>query len=298
MTKYKHFYFKFGGGNSLFAKHFDEQKQLYIGDDIDLAIYFTEADAEEFKKLNNQPDLSQDGIKQMSSFIEAVEKYHETSVFWVFYKAKIYAIQSKSNEIFSVYGKLSSANDLPNKVPKLAKCRVLSIFDPNEQEIPEFFATTQASQEYNRKTIVEFKKKPIVDVCNHLLQETDKKLPINKSDLFNYLSPLQFETLIFLIFYNKHEDIFCKTYRGGTIKDIDLIVDIPKNVFPNMEGVNKIQIKMYDYTKNIGEGITLIHLGKSEIDKNTYGKDWIEKEIALAPRLQKWLQKSLDFFEY
>ncbi|MCU0391092.1 MAG: hypothetical protein MUE81_08240 [Thermoflexibacter sp.] len=317
---YKHYYFKLGVKNVFLARQATD-KILKEGDEIELAIYFTKGGVEHFDKYRPKEGeeikpieteefkITVDDFKQVGMFVDAVRKEYHISIFWLFNEQQIYACQAIDNQIFDGTLKSDDTEDREKQRyqnPKSAKVKIKHIFKQYDEicPIPEFFATTHASQEYNRKTIVPFEKDSIKRVCEHLISGQGKML-INKNERLDFLSPLQFETLIFLIFYNKHEAIFCSTYRGGSTKDIDLIIEIPENIrlILNTQpciGKLKFQIKMYDYFKNKNskfsqEDVYLIHLGEKQEGK-ILGRSWIDEEISKSERLNYWLNRSLNYF--
>jgi hypothetical protein len=313
---YKHYYFKFGEGNTLFKdylKKYDEESSK-TGFQFPLSIFFNRYKDKNKKDENPQWDWTvenfyndknklfanrhQNDIKQIEDFFEC-GKYENiaNTVFWIFDEIKVYALQpiskicnGKSDEILKKYRPKIEDGE----TAKTILCKLVKQF--SKDKLPESFATINANQAYNRKTIVPFKEKE-QEIANFLFNRRgNEKMEIKESKILNYLSPIQFETLIFLIFH--HNKIFCSTYRGGTLKEVDLKITVDENstleYFKEYDD-QYIQIKMGNYSKKIN--YILIHLGQNDYEKKKFGKDWITEQIEKLPEVKNWLIKSLDFYK-
>lgn len=308
---FKHYYFKFGEKNQIWSEYIKQQNK-----EIPLSIFFDKWKSKskeekqfpwkvddyynsesEFKKTFDE--RHHNDTKQINMFFECGKKQVNNTIFWIFDEIKVYALQPTSEIRDSQKdGILEKYKPEDGDSAKTIPCKIYKEF--LKEELPESFATVNSNQKYNRKTIERFDDRE-QNLANFLLNEQKgDKMKIKTEDMFDYLSPIQFETLIFLIFH--HNDIFCATYRGGTLKDIDLKIEIDENSnlksFQNI-GNQLIQIKMQDYRKFKAKEKNeyLIHLGKSVNDKNILGKDWIKTEVKKLLQVEIWLKKSLTFYE-
>jgi hypothetical protein len=282
-----HHFFKFGIKNCFFEKCLGEKKSI-----IPLSIYFGDWKIEQYQK-HIETEKSQNKT-QIETFFKCAEE-NTTSFFWIFYKNHVYVLKPDGE----IQNGDPSFTDWSGAPPKTIPCKIMKEFLGDK--LPEMFATLNSNQKYNRKTIVKFDSK-IEKICNYLLEESNmpsNKMKIKHSERLEYLSPIQFETLVFLIFH--HNDSYVSTYRGGTLEGFDLKVFLSKkNRIDGIENVGTvyIQVKMKEH-KNFShsENKYLIHLGKDCSKKHILGKKWIEVELSKLEKVEDWLEQSLDFFE-
>jgi len=111
------------------------------------------------------------------------------------------------------------------------------------------FASTNANRYYNSKTIVKLQENCLLyDIADSiikikLLGEDRKKVPNDIKEKLKYLSPTQFETLVFISLYEM--GYLPSTYRGGTGKDHDIFLyDADKNLSKKLEGKEYISVKL------------------------------------------------------
>jgi hypothetical protein len=297
-----HYYFKLGEGNSLF-KHKNE------GESLDLSIYFNNDmpgwkiepflkngvfDEERFREKENAQKVSKTGDSQVPLFVTASLIQHRTSSFlWIFKHPKLYVFQPTDSVCDS---EIDPKRGQTKQMPSICK----KVF--NMEDVPEFFASLNANQGYNRKTIRKFENS-VHDIAEYLLFRGGEKLKVEPSRWFDFLSPVQFETLVFLIFH--HAGAFCSTFRGGTRPDIDLMVEFvepPKLPGFNSTGKFFLQVKMKtadvpkpnDYPPNE----YLVWLGESDFEKRVLGLDWLTGQISKCAEVEKWLNRSLDFLTH
>lgn len=228
-----HYYFKFGEQNKLIKKYLvkENQSDLEIGQILPLSIYFGKWNCEEYH--NGKYVMDKDVQRSQSrSQVKLFFEINMESYFWVFYLDKIFVFSPVNDKIID--GDLTF-KDSAGSLPKTRNCKLIHII--LKDEVPEIFRTINANQKYNRKTIEEIGKKSIansnlendeedilITIANSIVKNSGKYKPVEISSkkCLNYLSPIQFETLIFLIFH--HSQVFCSTFRGGTLKDIDLTI--------------------------------------------------------------------------
>ena len=290
----RHFFFKFGESNCFFDKCLknSEKESFEINDTLPLSIYFgkwTVEDYEAGKTINGGKDKD-----QIDRFFNAAMRKPSESVFWIFDK-RVFALKPYSE----VYNGTMTRHDYSN--PKSVDSRVVKIFP--KEKLPEAFASINSYQKYNRKTIVELENKE-VEIAEWILSNrySHGKMPIRRDNMLHYLSPLQFETLIFLIFH--HHSVFCTTYRGGTLEGVDFRIQSTKMVDIHglkFNGQAVIQVKKRNYIQShpqlkLDKDFILVHLGDSEPEKNILGTDWIQTCVTELPAVDRWLNQSLAFF--
>lgn len=285
----KHYFFKHGPTNAFFKESI---KGIQNGAPLPLSIFFNKHGDWTFENHDMDKSAINNGKAklQIKTFFEAAKD--KNTVFWLF-DDLLYALIPQSK----VYnGTITNAiKDSKYGQPKTIN---VTVFDKFEKKyLPEAFASINSYQKYNRKTIVKLEKpeKEIAEwVYNH---GSNCKMLIPKEKRFDYLSPLQCETLIFLIFH--HNKIFCTTYRGGTREGVDFN-GAPEGVLiegMHLNGSAMVQVKKCDCRDKHQDGIVLVHLGDSVTGKPIYGKDWIERCLKKLPDVEIWLNKSLDFFK-
>lgn len=293
METKKHFFFKFQKRNHAFIQWRRDKNNN--NEKIPLSIYFgkwsvndrrleTKRYKQEIAKLNKHH------IKQIETFFE-IEESKSKPYFWIFLQDKISLLQSNSNKIIDGPNELK---DEKGSYPKSIYCKLIS--DYNKHEFPEVFANINSNQKYNRKTISELSNSEL-KIANFLAsnKSINRKMVIRKEDILDFLSPLQFETLIFLLFVQN--EIYCSTWRGGTLEKYDLKIHHRKSnsIFP--KGISNIQLKKKDFDRKDNEDYYIIHTGKTNLSKKIIGKDWIFSEIEKNGYISEWLNFTFDFFK-
>lgn len=157
-------------------------------------------------------------------------------------------------------------------------------------KIPRILLGMTGNQRFSRKTYAEISGVDnfgTLKALNYLLQSKNKKRsPVSVSnliELFQCLSPAQFETLIFLIFH--HRGLHCSAYQGKSQEDIDLLVFNPdgKKIgtvggvdFDNKEKFQvkqKIHVSPKDHVR-----CRLVFLGDDQ-NGSQLGVKWLKKVI-------------------
>lgn len=295
----KHFFFKFKQGNSGFiefkkSKDFNKEK-------IPLPIYFGPWVKKQY--LNEKESIDFGNPRQRKHRIHQVEQFFELEqsdyniYFWIFLADKIYVIKlNNPYEIFEMSENQPSYLVKDSKTKGIPKFYYGSIrMEIDKNMLPESFANINTNQKYNRKTIVEFTDNE--SIIAESLISGDRNLIISEDNKLNFLSPIQFETLIFLIFVENR--IYCSTHIGGTKEKYDLKIENDRNIFPEFDdGIINIQIKKktdFDLRKSDKKTI-FIYLGEKNIEPNVFGKEWILSKISGNEYINRWINKSLDFF--
>jgi hypothetical protein len=303
-----HFYFKFGEGNSLLNKEVSE------GAALNLSIYFNKDESgwkiggylkdgifekPRFEKDAGEHKISVSDVSQATIFIQTSLPEHRAHRFlWIFKHPKIYVFQPTG----LVFDGEADEKKVQRQLPKEMPCVCKRIFEA--EKLPEFFAALNANQGFNRRTIRQFEAgSAICEIAEHLLFPKAEKLKTVASRRFEFLSPVQFETFVFLIFH--HSGAHCSTFRGGSRPEIDLTVRFFKtSAIGNFEPGRSIffQIKMKEKgvappDKNRPNEY-LIWLGASDFQSRVLGKTWLENQLLELPEVEKWLNLSLDFLTF
>lgn len=302
-----HYYFKLGVGNNLF-KPTDEGELLtlsiYFNDEKPgwkISPYLTSGIFNETQFLQDAKSLKVSGnsssLSQVKSFVQAsLPENWERSFLWIFYHPKLYVFQPTS----LIYDGEVNESKFYGHQPKDMKAVCKKVF--SMEDVPEFFAALNANQGYNRLTIRKFENS-VHKVAEHLLFPKEERLKIESSKKFDFLSPVQFETLVFLIFH--HAGAFCSTFRGGTRPGIDLLAEFSETPklpgFPT-SGKYFLQVKMKnsDVPKPSSDHRNefLIWLGDSDFEHRVLGQEWIESQIFNHVEVSRWLNRSLGFLQY
>lgn len=293
---YKHYYFKFQTDNRGFKKWYDSDYKISSQNPIQLSIYYGKWKANEKNKgLTIEDNKSIKSSSQINTFYSIKDKYDKV-FFWIFYKEEIFCFKPIDG---MVYDGPPDLFDGSGSDPKSMKSLLVKIY--KKHELPEIFANINANQKYNRGTIAEIKGTE--EKIANLLINLDK-IPISKENWFEFLSPIEFETLIFLIF--NYGNSLCSSFRGGTLKDVDLKVSL-KRFEEFKDGRYWIQVKKKEAKKeemnncrNKDDRI-LVHLGKSNIPTRILGKDWLTKMIEQRKDIQRWLENmtfKYDLFKF
>jgi hypothetical protein len=289
-----HYYFKFGEANCFIKQCIqDNGGVLPPQSQVPLSIYFGNWAVEDYRAgctVNEGKDRD-----QIDAFFHVADHRNE-SVLWLF-DDLVYSLIPQSD----VYngGGMTNADYTH---PKAINSTVVQTF--KKSQLPQAFASINSFQKYNRKTIVKLQNEE-AEIAEWLFSQPHRnaKMSIRRERRLFFLSPLQFETLIFLIFH--HHEIFCSTYRGGTLKDVDLNIRA-RNVttIRDMQVLGDAAVQVKKSNVLIGQpnlqlsnDIYLVHLGYSFPKRNIFGKDWVENCVAQLPAVENWLNQSLDFFE-
>ena len=286
----KHFFFKFMKKNKGFTSYAKGKESLRSI--VPLSIYFGEWTIRDRRVKGNEvrdhgEPLSKASLEQIDNFF-AVEKSTDDTYFWIFLPSEVYLLEPDNRRI------IDGPDDLIDErgsKPKTLNSRIVQQFE--KSELPEVFANINANRKYNRKTII-----PLIEqelkVAEHLVHNPGKKMIIDHSERFQYMSPLQFETMVFLIFVTNN--IYCSTWRGGTQEKYDMRVDLEKPFPPFLKGTSYIQIKRKNLDRSNVDDCFLVHTGQSDFDKKEIGADWLKNKIKESTYLNNWLEKSLAFF--
>ncbi|MFY0674514.1 MAG: hypothetical protein JXQ87_14035 [Bacteroidia bacterium] len=277
----EHYYFKFQTANAGLAKH------IALGNkEVPLCIYYNDWLARDVKtneEIYEIKDLNSNQKGQIKVFYHAAIT-RANVFFWLFDKQNIYLFKRKKTGVFDADMKLWKTEKSKPKGILFKQEKVLK-----KSEVFDFFAALNSNQGYNRRTIARLEGYT-EEYANHLVLNT--KPSITLENYFNFMSPTQFETLVFLIL-NQGEN-FCSSYRGSTVYGYDLRASI-EHLDGFKKGRHLVQIKKQDFGTDALGAYTLIHLGKTIKSKNILGKDWIKKQIEINPKIKDWLFQLFHF---
>lgn len=240
---------------------------------------------------SRSPQSIKNEIKQIEDFFSVKGNSIET-YFWMFFKDEVLCFKPISGDIYDGQDYLKDKND---SFPKTIDAELK--FSLKKHKLPEVFANINSYQKYNRITIKIFDGSE-EEIAKSLINK--KKITIAKDNYFEYLSPIELETLIFLIF--NYNNSLCSSFRGGTLKDFDLKVSLSDNLFELQKGDYWIQVKKKDMKRqNPPPDCILIHLGETDISHRCLGKDWLTKIIDQRQDILNWLEKmtfKYDMFDF
>lgn len=275
----KHYFFKFQSENKGLELWLADKKNQPT---IPLSIYYGKngnwASTEYKKGLQLQTDPK--SKNQIELFFNLQKKSKSDTYFWIFHFEKIFCF--KGTDLKVQDGPSLYVNDA-NTTPKSITAKEFNVYLKIQQ--PDFFANCNSNQKYNRGTISEFhsseKKYASVLVAKD-------KLFISKRNFHEYLSPMEFETLVFLIFMNN--SCLCSAYRGGTLKQYDLKVLINKEFHGIKKGKWWLQIKKKDVKKQSDHKLFYFSTtDNTSLKDQLIGIDWIIDRINEDKRIINWL---------
>ena len=274
----RHFMFKQGEGNSEFEIMKSETNVQT--DTLEFGVYFSNDLTVKTVKadIDNNKNLSCNG-KQIKAFLSV----EEGDCIWIF-DTSIYCFECVDHQVHEYpSGDANTPVYLGKSKWKIsAKTKRFNLLKGFEiSDVSEMFSTSSGNPSMNRGTIKEFstsEHKEHYEICESLL--TDKKIEVNLDNFIDYLTPTQFETVAFMIFYLYGK--VPRSYAGGSRKDIDLeVFSVTKNI-TKLYQVKKKEIgatskedkELRDYL--FKRDVWLIHSGKTDQSVKTLGKDWMQ----------------------
>ena len=274
----KHYYFKYLIDN----KGIKKWEDIGSPKEIDLSIYY--GSKKDWKTVDYPENIGEqhaNNKRQIDTFFN-LKNTKDEIYFWVFYTGKILCFRSIN---LNVYDGPEIHNIIfENKLeyPKSIKAEL--VYEFNKIDLPEFFSNINSNQKYNRTTIKMIENSEL-EFANSLIDK--RPIRIDIKNILKYLSPMQFETLLFQIFTT--ENSFCSSFRGGTLKDYDLKIIINKMLHGIPVGKHWIQVKLKGATEN-HDDLYLAHIGKSDIEKKILGSDWILNRVLERNDILNWLK--------
>ena len=134
-----------------------------------------------------------------------------------------------------------------------------------------------------------------IKALKYILHDKKEKVSVDSfAEYMECLSPIEFETLIAKL--KEEEGYFVPAYKGGMLKDYDLICK-KDNQQENIQ--IKLNLSKDTYNKYKKKGLIIYCVSKSEkiVDPTVTIYDWqdIEKLINKSPNTKKWLSQTLDW---
>ena len=134
-----------------------------------------------------------------------------------------------------------------------------------------------------------------IKALKYILNGKKEKIAVDSfAEYMECLSPIEFETLIAKL--KEEEGYFVLAYKGGLLKDYDLICKKDGR----QENIQiKLNLSKDTYNKYKKKGLIIYCVSKSEkiVDPTVTIYDWqdIEKLINKSPNTKKWLSQTLDW---
>jgi hypothetical protein len=259
-----------------------------------LSIYFGHWTVEDWQNSSKNlvhhdgRPLTKTDMTQVKHFFE-VERNRENVLLWVFLEDDVYCLKPVGNEVVNGSPDLQDEN---SSHPKTLWSEIVGSY--SKSGLPDVFANVNANQKYNRKTIVPLEDAE-AEIAEHLFQDRDERFQIRESQLHRYLSPLQYETLILLIFVRN--DHYCSTWRGGTGEKYDMHVELEHPLRPFPTGSADIQVKKKPSQPDRRFGYWVVHTGHSKFTEKVIGWEWIQEQYRQSRYIMNWLTKSLPLIK-
>ena len=134
-----------------------------------------------------------------------------------------------------------------------------------------------------------------IKALKYILNGKKEKIAVDSfAEYMECLSPIEFETLIAKL--KEEEGYFVPAYKGGMLKDYDLICKKDGR----QENIQiKLNLSKDTYKKKKKKGLIIYCVSKSEkiVDPTVTIYNWqdIEKQINKSPNTKKWLSQTLDW---
>lgn len=134
-----------------------------------------------------------------------------------------------------------------------------------------------------------------IKALEYILKGKKEKVTVDSfAEYMECLSPIEFETLIAKL--KEEEGYFVPAYKGGMLKDYDLICKKDGR----QENIQiKLNLSKDTYNKYKKKGLIIYCVSKSEkiVDPTVTIYDWqdIEKQINKSQNTKKWLSQTLDW---
>ena len=134
-----------------------------------------------------------------------------------------------------------------------------------------------------------------IKALEYILHDKKEKVSVDSfAEYMECLSPIEFETLIAKL--KEEEGYFVPAYKGGMLKDYDLICKKDGR----QENIQiKLNLSKDTYNKYKKKGLIIYCVSKSEkiVEPTVTIYDWqdIEKLINKSPNTKKWLSQTLDW---
>jgi len=269
-----------------------------------------------YDKKEKLEGLNKKQLHEAYNFIQLYKKDPEARLITIDKKIWIYKIigQIKYESTDDIVQKKSDQTS-EKIVPKYYDIEIINSCEI--KEAPYILATMKTNQAFSRDTFRRIDEKKYggnIAAIKYLIGELNDF----KIDPLKTLSSVQLETLIAKIF--EKNGAFIPAWRGGTLKDIDIIAKFEGNIPDNLL-IKKIQEKdkdiniqvkiklndennVNDLKEFLEKPNTFLITGDDEpIDKlKDYAEDkqyltskWIKKQIYSYDEIKKWYEKCIEW---
>jgi len=263
----------------------------------------------------NQPQklkLTKNQLKEAYKYIQLYKEDPEARLItidkkiWIYkiigeikYESTDETIQKKDNQILKI-------------VPKYYDVEIIE--ERETADAPYILASMKANPAFCRNTfrmIDEKKYGGNIAAIKYLINELNDF----KIDPLKTLSSVQLETLVVKIF--EKNGAFIPAWRGGTLKDIDIIAEFEENIPDNLliqkikEKKIKIQVKLQlnekkkveDLKKSLASDNFFLITAEDEphkdlkeyYEKNYLTSKWIKKQIYNYDEIKKWYEECIKW---
>jgi len=269
-----YYYFKFSEGNHALERLIEKYGDLTPNNTYPLAIYWHDWKAKDLKSTVFKEKETERGVTMFNSLSPSDHLFLFKNNFVYMFQAtddQLKDFEECEDQEVMIFGNYNT--------PKYRNFTFIKKYKRNE--LPDFFYRLNSNQKYNRKTILPLEETDL-DIAKVLA--TNILVEINEDNYLDYISPLQFESLLSLLFYE--DNGIPGTYRGGTMANIDLVV---KNISLTEETLYQIKYKVYtekealslirELSEAEGSRVTLLHLGHTDLENFILGREWIESKV-------------------
>ena len=271
-------------------------------------IFFGDYEHEDYTNAKkNKKKLGDFNTKQLNEACEFINLYKENK------EARIITIGSEKIWIYKIKGQIKNGKIEFDKFRQ--KYYDIEIIKHSKiEDVPYILATMKTNQAFSRNTfrkIDEKKYEANIAAIKSLIGELNDF----KIDPLKSLSSVQLETLIAKIF--EKNKAFIPAWRGGTLKDIDIIAEFEKNIPENLFKVKiqgkkiKIQVKIklndennVDQLKKLLKEPNFFLITaedgahkdlKKYHEENYLTSKWINQQINSCDEIRNWFEKCIKW---
>ena len=180
-----------------------------------------------------------------------------------------------------------------NHIPKYMRVNIIKEIE-NRESIPYILRSLHSNRGYNKKTCVKIVDKGIIEAIKYAWLKIKAK-PKNEIELLELLSPIEFETLIFLIL--TEAGLHVPAWRGATLKDVDIIA---KNLSSQEIKLTPVILKPGDVKsfqvkrkKDYNERVKNVDFVVTLSSERYLTARWVIEQVKKYPRVKEWLKNSL-----
>lgn len=268
-----------------------------------------------YDKKEKLEGLNKKQLHEAYNFIQLYKKDPEARLITIDEKIWIYKIigQIKYESTDAIVQKKS--DQISEKI--VSKYYDVEIIKTRDEDVPYILESMKTNQAFSRNTFTMIDEKKYggnIAAIKFLIGELNDF----KIDPLKTLSSVQLETLVAKIF--EKNGAFIPAWRGGTLKDIDIIAKFDGNIPDNLL-IKKIQEKdkdiniqvkiklndennVNDLKKFLEKPNTFLITGDDEPiyklkdyaeDKQYLTSKWIKKQIYSYDEIKKWYEKCIEW---